>query len=170
MGKMVETSSIQLKAFALNLTHDPVDAEDLYQESIYLALKNRDKFLEGTNFVAWMKTIIRNTFINGYRRKKRFMDYVNDKVNVMTSAPALARNSAESDMLIKELTAIIDEVEPQFKTPFLMFYQGLPYEEIAEELGIPLGTVKSRIFIARRKIKQAYEQLYGEHEVILDNE
>ncbi|MEL6865182.1 MAG: sigma-70 family RNA polymerase sigma factor [Bacteroidota bacterium] len=160
LDNLSQKSSSQLQAFAMSLTKDINEAEDLFQETLYLALKNGEKFREGTNFMAWMKTIMRNAFINGYRRKKRFLAYVNEKVNTYFSEKPKARNAAESNILMKELSRMIEDVDDRFNKPFKMFYQGFSYEEIAETLGLPLGTVKSRIFIARKQIKQAYRQNY----------
>ncbi len=160
LESLSQKSANQLYAFAMSLTRDTSDAEDLYQETLYLALKNSEKFRAGTNFMAWMKTIMRNAFINGYRRRKRFTAYVNDKVGRHAQDRPQARNDAESNMLMKELGAIIDKVDPRFSTPFQLFYQGYSYDEIAQQLELPLGTVKSRIFIARRQIKKAYQQHY----------
>ena len=160
ISSLPQKSASQLYAFAMSLTKEASDAEDLYQETLFLALKNGEKFREGTNFMAWMKTIMRNAFINGYRRRKRFLAYVNDKAGSYFNHKPQARNGAESNILMDELGAIIDEVDPRFSTPFQLFYQGYSYDEIAEELELPLGTVKSRIFIARRQIKKAYDRLY----------
>ena len=164
LSRLSQKSSNQLYAFAMSLTKDQYEAEDLYQETLFLALKNSEKFRIGTNFMAWMKTIMRNSFINGYRRKKRFMSYVNDQVAAYFEEKPQARNDAESNIVIQELEDIIERIDIRFKEPFKLFYQGFSYEEIAEQLELPLGTVKSRIFIARKRIKQAYEALYGTQE------
>lgn len=161
LDSLSQTSSNQLYAFAMSLTKDQFEAEDLYQDTLFLAIKNGDKFRQGTNFLAWMKTIMRNSFINGYRRKKRFMNYVNDKVSTLAVESSQTQNDAESNILMDELNAIIEAIDERFKTPFKMFYKGFSYDEIAEELELPLGTVKSRIFIARRKIKEGYNKFYG---------
>jgi len=154
-------SSNQLYAFAMSLTKDQFEAEDLYQDTLFLAIKNSNKFRVGTNFMAWMKTIMRNSFINGYRRKKRFMNYVNDKVTTYFNEGPQIRNEAESKILMDELSEIIEDIDERFKTPFKLFYKGYSYEEIANDLELPLGTVKSRIFIARRKIRAGYNRFYG---------
>ncbi|MEO1629094.1 MAG: RNA polymerase sigma factor, partial [Bacteroidota bacterium] len=161
IGDLPQKSADQLYAFAISLTKDRFDAEDLYQETIYLALKNSQKFKQGTNFMAWMKTIMRNSFINGYRRNRRFLNYVNEKINAYFTEKPNSKNLGESSVALGELSAIIDGIDKRFSEPFLLFYQGFAYEEIAETLQLPLGTVKSRIFIARRRIRETYEKLYA---------
>ena len=161
LGNLSTKSSNQLYAFAMSLTKDQFEAEDLYQDTLFLAIKNSNKFRVGTNFMAWMKTIMRNSFINGYRRKKRFMNYVNDKVTAYFNEGPQIRNEAESKIMMDELSEIIEDIDERFKTPFKLFYKGYSYEEIANDLELPLGTVKSRIFIARRKIRSGYNRFYG---------
>ena len=161
LGNLSTKSSSQLYAFAMSLTKDQFEAEDLYQDTVFLAIKNSNKFRVGTNFMAWMKTIMRNSFINGYRRKKRFMNYVNDKVTTYFAEGPQIRNEAESKILMDELSEIIEDIDERFKTPFKLFYKGYSYEEISNDLDLPLGTVKSRIFIARRKIREGYNRFYG---------
>ncbi len=151
----------QLYAFALSLTKESNDAEDLYQETMFLALRNSEKFREGTNFMAWMKTIMRNAFINGYRKKKRFQTYVNTKTSHVAVDKEQTSNDAQSNIMMDELNGLIDRIDDRFKTPFRLFYEGFSYDEIAAKLEVPLGTVKSRIFIARRQLKEAILGLYG---------
>lgn len=152
----------QLYAFALSLTKESNDAEDLYQETMFLALRNSDKFKDGTNFMAWMKTIMRNAFINGYRKKKRFQNYINTKNSQPnTFDKEQINNEAQSNIMMDELNGLIDRIDDRFKTPFRLFYEGFSYDEIAAKLEVPLGTVKSRIFIARRQLKEAILGLYG---------
>ena len=160
IGKLSQKSSDQLYAFAVSLTKDNTDAEDLYQDTLLLALKNSDKFREGTNFLAWMKTIMRNSFINGYRRRKRFLAYVNEKSSKIQLEKPKADNLAETTIFINEISEIIDKIDERFSQPFKMYYKGYSYDEIAEELELPLGTVKSRIFIARRRIREEYKRRF----------
>ena len=161
----IQQNTSKLQAFALRLTKNTSEAEDLYQETVLLALKNKNKFKGGTNFSAWIKTIMRNTFINNYRKKKRFMKYLSYKINTyLSDTLPLAKNEGESDVIMGELFTIIDGLDEKFRIPFLMFYQGYAYEEIAKNLNLPLGTVKSRIFFARKHLKKAYHVYYGERE------
>lgn len=144
-----------LHAFAYNLTKNVEDAKDLFQETAYRALTNRDKFRPGTNFKAWLFTIMKNIFINNYRKKAKantIMDST-DNMYYINSGDTVISNGAESSIMMKELTTMIDDLDNSIRVPFLMHYQGYKYQEIADYLELPLGTVKSRIFFARKELK-----------------
>ncbi|NJB87052.1 RNA polymerase sigma-70 factor (ECF subfamily) [Lewinella marina] len=152
-----------LHSFAYNLTKNSEDAKDLYQETAFRAITNRDKFRQGTNLKAWLFTIMKNIFINNYRKKVKantIMDHTDNQYYLNSGAHSI-ENSAESDILIKELTEMIDELDSSTRIPFLMHYQGFKYQEIADQLGLPLGTVKSRIFFARKDLKAQIARQYG---------
>ena len=153
-----------LQAFAYNLTKNAEDSKDLFQETAFRALRNREKFRQGTNFKAWLFTIMKNIFINNYRKNKRFMKYVSQKISSYFYDKPEAKNNAESNIMFKELIEIIDELDEKFRAPFMMYYEGFSYEEISEKLGLPLGTVKSRIFFARKHIKAGYKAYYENSE------
>jgi RNA polymerase sigma-70 factor (ECF subfamily) len=145
-----------LKPFAINLTRDNEAANDLYQETLYKALVNHDKYSNGTNIKAWLYTIMRNIFINDYRRKAKqrtiFDSTPNDYlINLKQTAVS---NAAESDMRIKEIKNAIQQLPEIFKTPFLLYFDGYKYHEIADVLNEPLGTIKSRIHFARKLLKE----------------
>ena len=148
--------SVLLQSFAYNLTKNQEDAKDLFQETAFRALTNRDKFNPGTNFKAWSFTIMKNIFINNYRKKVKantIMDST-DNMYFINSGSTTISNGAESSMLMDELTGMIESLDDSIRIPFLMHYQGFKYQEIADELNLPLGTVKSRIFFARKELKE----------------
>lgn len=161
MNTMEFTSEVQklsqsLRPVALNLTRDADDAKDLVQETLLKALLNRDKFRVGTNLKAWLYTIMRNTFINNYNKitkrnqhidASEYFQYFNTDENY------IAQNGATSTFVMNDLHAAIGELEEAYRTPFMMYYLGYKYLEIAEKLRIPLGTVKNRIHIARKELK-----------------
>ncbi|MDX1940872.1 MAG: RNA polymerase sigma factor [Saprospiraceae bacterium] len=154
-----------LNAFAYNLTKNVEDAKDLFQETAYRAITNRDKFLPGTNFKAWLFTIMKNIFINNYRKKTKantIMD-TTDNLYYINSGSTTISNHGDANILIKELTEMIDALDDSIKIPFLMHYQGFKYQEIADSLDLPLGTVKSRIFFARKELK---ENIAGRYEYV----
>ena len=153
-----------LHSFAYNLTKNVEDAKDLYQETAYRAVTNRDKFRPGTNFKAWLFTIMKNIFINNYRRKAKANTILDstDNMYFINSGSATISNDANSNILMKELTQMIDSLEDSIKIPFEMHYQGFKYQEIADELELPLGTVKSRIFFARRALKEMVQRQFGD--------
>jgi len=146
-----------LKYFALKLTADNEDAEDLLQETFLKALKYKDKFQEKTNLKAWLYTIMKNTFINNYRRKvkrKTIMDNTDDDYFV-NSTKQSSPISPESEYNYKEITKTVNALNDECRIPFQMHNEGYKYKEIADELEMPIGTVKSRIFLARKKLTEA---------------
>ena len=148
--------SATLRPFAYNLTKDVDDAKDLVQETIFKALRYKDKFAEGTNIKAWMFTIMRNIFINDYRRKVKQNTIVDTSENnyIINSSSKTAKNDGENKMVMQDLTQAIGILNEDVKTPFMMHFEGFKYQEIADELALPLGTVKSRIFFARKELKK----------------
>ncbi len=153
-----------LHSFAYNLTKNTEDAKDLYQETAFRAITNRDKFRPGTNFKAWLFTIMKNIFINNYRRKAKANTIIDstDNMYFINSGSATISNDAHSNILMKELKGMISSLEDSIKIPFEMHYQGFKYQEIADELDLPLGTVKSRIFFARRALKNMITRHFGD--------
>lgn len=144
-----------LHNFAYNLTKSTEDAKDLFQETAMRALTNREKFREGTNFKAWTFTIMKNIFINNYRKKVRSKTIIDstDNMYYINSNDNSTNNGAESNIMMEELFRMVGELDETIRVPFLMHYKGFKYQEIADELGLPLGTVKSRIFFARKELK-----------------
>ncbi len=141
-----------LQSFAYSLTKNTDDSKDLYQETAYRAMMNRDKFRPGTNFKAWLFTIMRNIFINNYRKKMKantIMDST-DNMYYINSGESLINNQADSNIMMDELRKMLDELDNTLSVPFWMHYEGYKYQEIADHLDLPLGTVKSRIFFARK--------------------
>lgn len=144
-----------LFSFALRLTRSQQDAQDLMQETAMRAYRHREKFTMGTNFKSWVSTIMRNTYINRYRKMKS-RKHVNQPIENFTFAlesSSAIPNKGEHDMRLDELKEMLGQIGDLYRIPFLMFYQGYEYKEIASHLEIPIGTVKSRIFLARQKMK-----------------
>ncbi len=141
-----------LKRYAYSLTLNMEDAKDLVQETLYKALVNEDKFDAQTNIKAWLYTILKNTFINEYRRKNKKEKIFSSDVKdfVLNSKPA--ESNPESDVNFKDLNVLVNSLEPEFRIPFQMHDDGYKYQEIADELGLQLGTVKSRIHFSRKKL------------------
>ena len=144
-----------LQGFAYNLTKNREEAKDLYQETAFRALSNRDKFIPGTNLKAWLLTIMKNIFINNYRKKVKANTIIDSTENqfLINSGSNAVNNSAESQILIDEITEMIGNLDDSLKVPFEMHRVGYKYQEIADKLKLPLGTVKSRIFFARKELK-----------------
>ncbi len=152
-----------LNAFAYNLTKNIEDAKDLYQETAFRAITNKEKFRVGTNFKAWLFTIMKNIFINNYRKKVKantFMDSTDNNFYI-NSGKNIVSNGAESSIMMQELTGMIRDLDKSIKVPFVMHFNGYKYQEIADYLNLPLGTVKSRIFFARKELKDLIKKRYG---------
>lgn len=154
-----------LSSFAYTLTKDQIDAEDLFQETTLRAISNKEKFRPGTNFKAWMFTIMKNIFINNYRKKMKantIMDST-DNMYYINSGSSAVSNDVDRNILMDELGKMINDLDESIRIPFEMHYQGFKYQEIAETLDLPLGTVKSRIFFARKALKEAILSHYGDY-------
>ncbi len=151
-----------LQSFAYNLTKNMDDAKDLFQETAFRAITNRDKFRPGTNFKAWLFTIMKNIFINNYRKRVKANTIIDatDNQYFINSITVSTPNRAESEIMMKELTYMVNELEESIQVPFVMYYQGFKYQEIADDLNLPLGTVKSRIFFARKELKGKINNRY----------
>lgn len=151
-----------LYGFAMKLTRNKEEAKDLMQETVLRAYRNRDKYQLNTNFKAWTTTIMRNTFINAYR-KKRTRKNVEAPIEDMLYALESRATTEKADAIVrkKDLFSTLDELSDTYRIPFLMFFRGYEYKEIAAQLNIPIGTVKSRIFSARQNLKQIIKSRYG---------
>ncbi|MEZ4938024.1 MAG: RNA polymerase sigma factor [Crocinitomicaceae bacterium] len=152
-----------LKTWAFRFTKNDFTAEDLSQEAIYRALSNRNKYKPGTNLKSWVYTIMKNAFLNQYNKNKRFVDNGDDLA--YSDRGTFSGQVFEMDYLEeKEIQQKIDKLNEAIKKPFLMNYEGYSYQEISDEMGIPMGTVKSRIFNARKTLmedlsKNGYQKL-----------
>ena len=161
--RQVQETTVSLRPAAITLTRDAEDARDLVQETLLKALTNRDKFKAGTNLKAWLYTIMRNTFINNYnkitKRSSRvdasdYFQYYTTDENFITY------NQATATFTMADINQAINSLSEDFRKPFMMYYIGYKYLEIAEQLQIPIGTVKNRIHIARKALKKDLK-IYG---------
>ena len=146
----------ELHRFALKLTADKEEADDLLQETSLKALDNEDKYTPDTNFKGWMYTIMRNIFINNYRKAVRDQTFVDHTDNLFhLSLPQDSGfESTEGNYDLKEIRRIVNTLPKEYRVPFSMYVSGFKYREIAERLGLPIGTVKSRIFFTRQRLQQ----------------
>lgn len=143
-----------LKNFAYSLTLNSEEAQDLVQETYLKALKYRDKFADASNLKAWLYTIMKNTFINTYRRSVKTRQIITQTDDLSLVKPLSGSNSpsAESQINLKHINNAVESLEEEYKIPFMRYFDGYKYKEIADELDLPIGTVKSRIFLARKKL------------------
>ena len=155
--------SSYLRGFAMKLIRDKNLAEDLFQETALKVFRNRDKFVENNNFKGWLSTIMKNTFINHFRKNKRRKETQDTSADsyLLNSVEYNQQNEGEANVFVSDLTRIIDHLDEGYRLPFLMAYQGYQYNEIQEAMNnLPMGTVKSRIHHARKILKRKVTELY----------
>lgn len=152
-----------LNSFAYTLTKNEHEAKDLYQETAFRAFSNSEKFKPGTNMKAWLMTIMKNIFINNYRKKSKRQTIVDqtDNLYFLNSGDVSIFNAADQSLFMDEVGTAIEQLDDSLRIPFLRYFEGFKYHEIAEELGLPLGTVKSRIFFARKELKSFIKDRYA---------
>jgi len=140
----------RLKNFAFRLTRNIENSEDLLSETILQSLKNKAKYKDDTNFKGWINTIMKNCFVNNYRRSVRHgiqLELEDVKGNNICTSREI-----DNKVYLNQILDFINNQDKKLSIPMILFSQGFKYEEISEILGIPLGTVKSRIFIMREKL------------------
>lgn len=146
----------ELRRFAFRLTSNNDSADDLVQDCILHALDNRTKLIHLGNFKGWMYTLMRNIFINNYRRAAREMAVVDDNYSIGQQNLIASKDGTLFEFAydLKELYKVINQLPEELKRPFLMFVAGFKYTEIADKMGLPIGTIKSRLFLVRKRLKE----------------
>lgn len=143
--------------FAYLLTSNRDDAYDLLQDTTLKVLDNQDKFVDNVNFKGWVFTIMRNIFINNYRRAVRsgvVLDNTQDLIH-LNMPQTSGIETPEGSLAVDEISKVINSFGDGYRVPFSLHVQGFKYSEIAKKMGLPLGTVKSRIFFARQRMQKA---------------
>jgi RNA polymerase sigma factor (sigma-70 family) len=155
-NQIVINNAEYLKPFAVTLTRDNETAKDLLQETMFRALANKDKYNVGTNIKAWLYTIMRNIFINDYRRRAKQNTILDNSINdfLLNSNQLSVANAAETNLKVKEIYKAVHQLPDIFRNPFQLYFDGYKYNEIAAILKEPLGTIKSRIHFARKLLKE----------------
>lgn len=144
-----------LSYFALSLTRDSENAKDLVQETFLKAIQYRDKYTADNNIKAWLFTILRNTYLNQVTKlsaKNTINDESEDEYIIKNTM--FDNENAEIEINANEITSTINALENEYRIPFQMFVDGYKYKEIAEHTNLPIGTVKSRIFFARKQLME----------------
>lgn len=150
-------------SFALSLTANPINAEDLMQETSLKVLNNREKYRPNTNFKGWVFTVMRNLFINNYHRRVRTNNIIDDNADLLyvgSQKDTEGLGTPDHELSLKEINQAIETLDEIYQIPFSLYLSGFKYKEIADQLDLPIGTIKSRIFFAR---KQLQEQLRDFH-------
>lgn len=153
--------------FAYHLTYNEADANDLVQETYMKAFRFIDSYQEGTNAKAWLFKILKNAFINDYRKKSKapnkvdydeVVNFHNGSNDSVISGYADLRQEMFDGMIGDEVTHALDSLGIDFRTVILLCdIEGFSYEEIAKIVDIPIGTVRSRLFRARNMLKSRLE-------------
>lgn len=141
--------------FACQLTANREAAQDLVQDTTLKVLDNEEKYVDNVNFKGWVFTIMRNIFINNYRRQVRsatVVDSTEDLFHLNLSQES-GLTTPEGSFAAKEISVAINSFSKEYQVPFSMYIAGYKYSEIAEQMQLPLGTVKSRIFFARKRLQ-----------------
>lgn len=143
--------------FAYSLTLDREEAKDLLQETTLKVLNNEEKFIDDTNFKGWVLTIMKNIFINNYRKVLRDQTMVDhtDNLYYLNIPKESGFDTPEGSYAIEEINKCINSFSDEYRLPFSMHVAGYKYHEIAEKMDLPIGTVKSRIFFARQRLQES---------------
>jgi len=153
---MVLRQAGSLRSYALHFTHDADDANDLVQDTMLKAITYYNKFKEGTNLKGWLYTIMKNTFINNYRRFVKMSTFVtkSDEISSPNLVFSSTKNQGEAKFVMDDIKKALERLPEDYYVPFTMYFEGHKYHEIADDLDIPIGTVKTRIHVARKLLKK----------------
>lgn len=159
---LVTRENESLKMYALRFTHNSEDANDLVQDTMLKAITYFDKFKDGTNLKGWLYTIMKNTFINNYRRVTKANSIVTQTEEITSSNLyySSTKNKGEDIFVMDDIREALSVLHEDYYKPFSMYFEGYKYHEIAESLEIPIGTVKTRIHVARKYLKKSLKS-YG---------
>jgi len=153
---MVSSHAAHLHAHAMNFTRDLNDADDLMQDTMIKALRFKDSFEKGSNFKGWIFVIMRNTYINDYRKKTRKNSVITTEEEISSTHlyRSSSGNAAENKFAMQDIQNALNSLQETYRLPFVRYVEGYKYHEIADELNIPLGTVKTHIHQARIELKK----------------
>ena len=154
-----------LESFAMKFTQDVEDANDLVQDTLIKAIRYHYLYKTGTNMRGWLYTIMKNTFINDYRKGSRKIAVIQntEEFTPQHLSRSATDNLGENKFIMNDIKSALSKLQTEYSVPFLRYFEGYKYHEIAEELNIPIGTVKTRIHMARKELKKylkIYEQNY----------
>lgn len=146
-----------LEAFAMKFTNDVEDANDLVQDTIIKAIRYHNLYKQGTNLRGWLYTIMKNTYINEYRKGVRRTSFIETSEDLSSYQlyNSASGNLGENKFVMEDINKALGKLQPEYATPFLRYLEGYKYQEISEEMNIPIGTVKTRIHIARQQLKNS---------------
>jgi len=154
-SSQLERNATVLRSRAMLFTKDEDDANDLVQDTLMKAYRFLGSFQDGTDLKAWLFVIMRNTFINSFRKKQKLSTVFTDQSEAENNLLYCAtKNQAEGNFIRRDIDAALKRLPDMYRIPFIRYFEGYKYQEIADELGLPLGTVKTHIFQAREILKK----------------
>lgn len=151
-----------LMGFAYKLTQDMHQAEDLFQDTALRAFRYREKLAVDSNLRAWLSTIMKNIFINNFRAQKRRGKIFDQAVEdfLLYQDHLSTANEGDMQLAMDDIAQLVYSLDEKYSAPIFLLHKGYKYEEICEELDLPLGTVKSRIYIARKMLKKQIQDIH----------
>lgn len=147
-----------LRSYSYKLTGNKPDADDLFQDTMVCICRYFEKFEQGSNFKSWSTTIMYNQFVNKYRKKKSRKTYLvnTSEIYTLERFNIHLRPDGLSALHYEELLEMVNTLSENLKYPFWLAFMGYKYAEIAEKIDVPIGTIKSRIFLARKQLQNTY--------------
>jgi RNA polymerase sigma factor (sigma-70 family) len=160
--QQIWTFKDSLRGFAISFTRNEDDADDLVQETMLKAIRYIEKFQQGTNLKSWLFMILKNTFINNYRKRNKLKSYIAETAGIaMVDVKVnLTLNEGEGKCMMEDIHKELTKLSFDCYYPFIKYFEGYKYKEIADELQIPIGTVKTRIHMARNILKKNLKTYY----------
>lgn len=159
----LSNATTSLRPIAMRFTKDSEESNDLIQRTLMKAWVNKHRFNPSTNLKAWLYTIMKNTFLSDYRKNKRhqtFIDSTDTHFYINSFSNSGGTLSTDANLDVKEIYQTISALPDQLRLPFELYLQGYKYKEISKSLSLPLGTVKHRIFLSRKELKQKLQYLF----------
>ena len=156
-----------LETFALKFTKNIEDANDLVQDTIVKAIRYHYLYQKGSNLRGWLYTIMRNTFINDFRKVSKRIGIIDTSEELSSAqlSTSASKNLGENKFIQQDIQAALNKLQSAYSIPFLRYFEGYKYQEIADELNIPIGTVKTRIHVARQYLKDQLKQYKGSYKL-----
>lgn len=153
---MIKDHSPSLRSHALRYTKNDDDADDLVQDTMIKAIRFYKNFEEGTNIKGWLFVIMRNTFINDYRKntKKNALITQSEEISSQDLSLSATTNQATGSFIMSDIQKALASIPETYSIPFIRYFEGHKYQEIADEFSMPIGTVKTRIHVAREMLKK----------------